>query len=246
VSPQRRRAQLLQRAGSLTDTSLRSRSSYQSILDTTVAEGPIQRDACSDDIAFATAIAVALRLLCGRATPPASGVSHSLQGNLCEFCAWKLGKHHWHLYRRSHRIPSNDSDPWRDFSKPGIDILAIDDNADVLFLIEIKSSRGDGSAAIAADQNSLKADFGTLFTGGLEGRVFWAVNEMVAHVRVTLQRNDLAEKVVDAIGHCPEECRGAHLIGVLVCQAGGAGCNRQTRLRLPTAQPVARGTGLAR
>jgi hypothetical protein len=144
------------------DTSLRSRSSYQSVLDTAVAEGPIQRDVCSDDIAFATAIALALRLLRGRATPPAPSVSHSLQSNLCEFCAWELGEHHWHLYRRSHSIPSNASDPWRDFSKPGIDILAIDDNADVLFLIEVKSSRGDGSAAIAAPHNSPALRLGDL------------------------------------------------------------------------------------
>jgi hypothetical protein len=110
--------------------------------------------------------------------------------------------------------------PWSDVSKSGIDILAIDDNADAVFLIEVKSSGGDGSSAIACEENSLKADFRHLFEGSLEKRILSSTNEMVAYLRVVLERSDLAEKVVDAIGDRPEECTGVRLIGVLVCRGG--------------------------
>ncbi len=191
---------------------------YRSILNTSV-DGLIRRDVSRDDASFAGTIAAVLRSLLGRRPRPVDRISPRLQGNLCEFCVWELGENHWGLYARTLTWPANAKSPWRDVSRPGVDILAIDGDADTVFLIEVKSTCGGGSDAVASEDDSLKADFQHLFEGSPEERIWGSINEAVADL-ILHGRRDLAERVTNAVGSKPEECTGVQLIGVLVCQSG--------------------------
>lgn len=194
---------------------------YQQIFCPNTKDDFIHRDVSLDDNAFAQRIAATLRYLMGeRPRAPANGISTSLQGNLCEFSIWELGEQHWRLYHKKFTWPANAKMPWRDNSQQGIDIIAIDDSADKVYIIEVKSTKEGGSGAIASEENSLKADFRHLFDeGSPEERIIGYVQEAVSDLKIHGQP-DLADKVKEAIGHKASECGGVYLIGVVVCQRG--------------------------
>jgi len=204
-------------------------SEYRCFFDSDIgADGLVRRDISCDDAALARKIAGVLRSLLGHSPSPVSEISTGLQGNLCEFCAWDLGEKHWGLYTRELTWPANANSPWRNKSESGVDILALDTNADRVFLIEVKSSRRGGSGAVAGEDKSLQADFRHLFEGSLDERIWDSVDEAVSDL-IIHNRPDLAEKVKSAVGSKPEECTGVRLIGVLICRSGKTRRSRDAR-----------------
>jgi len=204
-------------------------SRYKDILLLADEDG-ILCEECDDDDRFADLVASSLRSRVGRCPAKPAKISKGLQGNLCEFCVWELGECHWQIYTRINTWPANARNPWRHGSKSGIDIVAIDTNAETLYLIEVKSRRDEGSSAISSTEDSLKEDFRHLFEGSLDLRIWDSINEVVASL-IDSKNLDLAAKVVDAVGDTPEECTGVHLIGVLVCNGGGKPRSRNARKR---------------
>jgi hypothetical protein len=194
-------------------------SQYKQILLPDTEDGLVHREVSRDDNAFADLVASSLLSLIGRRPAPVSGISQRLQGNLCEFCVWEIGEHYWGLYTRNCTATANAKSPWRDLSKSGVDILAVDEQSDTVFLIEIKSTCEGGSSAVADDEDSLKADFRHLFEGSLEERIWGSVDELVAHLVIQGDRS-LADTVIGAVGSKPEDCTGTTLVAVLVCRSG--------------------------
>lgn len=185
--------------------------------------GPaIHRDISIDDARLATALADTLRELAQRPLRPIRNITPRLQGNLVEFSVWELGESHWRLYRKEYTWPANATSPWRDHPKSGIDILGIDDNADCVFIIEVKSTNGGGNSAIDGATGSLKEDFEHLFlksTDAPEARIWGSIQDAVTVLTIR-GHGDLALKVVNAVGDKPEACSGIRLVGVLVCKRG--------------------------
>jgi hypothetical protein len=201
---------------------------YQEILDS-VRDGLVQRELSLDDEAFGDAIADELHSLLHRHHKSILDISTSLQGNLCEFCAWELGENHWLLYAKEVSWPANAKTPWRDNSKSGIDILAIDEEVDAIYVIEVKSTKTGGSGVVDGDTDSLREDFEKLFANEApEKRIWGSVNEAVADLTIH-GHLDLAERVIDGVGDTPEECSRVHLVGVLICRSGQRRISHQSR-----------------
>jgi hypothetical protein len=201
---------------------------YRGILDS-LEDGLVQRDVSLDDDTFADEIAAKLLSLLHRRHKPISNISTSLQGNLCEFCTWELGENHWLWYAKGLSWPANAKTPWRDTSKSGIDIFAIDNDADTIYLVEIKSTKTGGSGVVAGDTDSLKEDFQKLFAREApEKRIWGSVDEAVADLTIRGHR-DLAERIIDGVGDTPQECSAVQLVGVLVCKSGQREISRQRR-----------------
>jgi hypothetical protein len=205
-------------------------SPYKDILLLIDGEGSLRCEKCCDDDTFADRMAESLRLRMARSPAKANDVSTGLQGNLCEFCVWELGECHWQIYARSRTWPANARTPWRHRPNSGVDIVAIDESAETVYFIEVKSSSGDGVQAISSTDDSLKADFRHLFEGSLDLRIWESVDPVVASL-IEDGNRDLAGNVVDCIGDTPSECGGVHLIGVLVSNGGDRPRSRDARKR---------------
>lgn len=194
---------------------------YQSILSL-VDDDLIRREVCNDVNSFAEKIARVFYSLFRRRPRQAVKDSTGLQGNICEFCVWELGDEHWQLYKKQFSWPANACKPWQPNSDSGVDIIAIDDNADNVYIIEVKSTKSGGSEFIDGDNSSLKLDFKHLFEKpqtAPENRIWGSVNE--ASFRLSIDNcYELADKVVASVGDNAETCHGVRLVGVLVCKKG--------------------------
>lgn len=188
----------------------------------TVVDLPIVRDVSFDDDTFARAIVAILRSLVRRPLRRPARITRQLQGNLCEFCVWELGESRWRLYSKANTWPANAQFPWKNYSAPGIDIIAIDDAADTVFIIEVKSTSQPDADVVSGSKDSLKADFGNLFAqGSPEERIIGCVGEVVSRLGID-GRHELADKVIEAVGPTPAQCEGVRLVGVLVCNGAMA------------------------
>lgn len=198
-----------------------SLSPYRGFLNSEIQGDLVHRDISCDDQVLAQALARALKALWrGPLEPVTQGSpSNRLQGNLCEFCAWELGANLWRLYPQSHSWPANAKNPWFDQSRSGIDILAFDPVTEILLVVEVKSSRGDGAAAISSEDDSLRADFRHLFDGDPRNRLTISIAGAVSDL-VLRGEPELAWQVKATTGHKPDECDKIRLVGILVCQSG--------------------------
>jgi hypothetical protein len=182
----------------------------------------IQRDVCDNSDAFVEQLAQALLSLLRRRPKKVTRTSPALQGNICEFCVWELGSQHWKLYRKSFSWPANAKSPLRANSNPGVDIVAIDDNADKVYVIEVKSTKSGGGQYIDGDSSSLKQDFSHLFEKpktAPEDRIWGSINAVVADLSIQ-GCPELADKVNAAVGDDVESSTGVQLVGVIVCKKG--------------------------
>lgn len=196
-------------------------SRYQESL-VTVDDDLIQRDVCNNTDTFVERIVQVFHSIFHRHPKRATQTSTSLQGNICEFCVWELGNEHWKLYRKEFSWPTNASKPWRPNSDSGVDIIAIDDNADSVYVIEVKSTRGGGSSFIEGDGSTLEQDFKHLFEKprtAPENRIWGSIDEATSYLSIH-GHAELADKVVAAVGDNAAKSKGIRLVGVLVCKKG--------------------------
>jgi hypothetical protein len=188
---------------------------------------PLCREIVSDDAQLAQAILEAM--IDKGIALPVSGASfsnvRSVQGNLGEFCVRELGDKHWQEW--SSLWASNAGTPWSESSVQGIDILGTDADVRVLFVIEVKTSRTNGSNLVNSQQDSLRSDFARLFTADprKEGRLANHVGRLYANLKNIYPQIGSLKKLV---GTSPETSPGVRLIGVLVCTQGN---NKDTRDR---------------
>jgi hypothetical protein len=179
---------------------------------------PLCREIVADDAQFAQIILDVMSQY-GIPRPASRQVISNLQtvrANLSEFCVLELGEKYWRLYLRRFSWPAN-KDPWRHSSDPGIDILATDENVELLMVIEVKSSKGDGSNLVNSASDGLKGDFKRLFEGDDRTRLLSRVLDVARDLRVQQERPDLADKAISLVGDSPSCSPGVRLIGVLVC-----------------------------
>lgn len=182
---------------------------------------PLCREMVADDAQFAQAIlnAMAQYGIPRPASRPATPNLQNVRANLSEFCVLELGEKYWRLYLRRFSWPAN-KDPWRPSSDPGIDILATDESVELLLVIEVKSSQGDGSSLVNNQRDGLKGDFRRLFEGDGRTRLGSRVLDVAHDLRFQQRRPDLAEKVKSLVGDSPAHSPGVRLVGVLVCSGG--------------------------
>ena len=214
----------LQVVGALIDMTM-----YHDVLDTLPDGNALQRNVSCDDASFGARIGRVLRSLLGRRPGQTPQISRALQGNLCEFCVWELGERHWALYEKQATWPANAKSPWRNSSKPGVDILAVGTQDNAVLVIEVKSSRGRGASAVTGNQNSLKDDFRRLFAEGAPDRRIWGSIQEVVTDLILRGESESAARIVDSVGSRPDECTGIRLIGVLVCRKGDTDESRRAR-----------------
>ena len=179
---------------------------------------PLRREMVADDAQFAQAILDAMSQygIPRPASRQAISNLRSVQANLSEFCVLELGEKYWRLYLKKFSWPAN-KDPWRHSSDPGIDILATDENVELLMVIEVKSSEGDGNDLVNSERDGLKGDFKRLFEGDDRTRLLSRVLGVAHDLRVQQERPDLASKAISLVGDSPSRSPGVRLIGVLVC-----------------------------
>ena len=189
---------------------------YNAILSSeSDATFPLRREMVLDDAQFAQVI-LEVTARYGMPRPDSISNSQNVRANLSEFCVWDLGSEHWRLFSKRFSWPAN-KDPWRESSDPGIDILATDENVEVLMVVEVKSSQDDGSDLINSQSRGLKGDFKSLFEGDGRTRLKTRVLDVQHDFRFQQERPDLAEKVASLVGDSPSRSPGVRLIGVLVC-----------------------------
>jgi hypothetical protein len=176
---------------------------------------PLRREKVLDDLQFAQII---LEVTARYKMPRPNSISNpqNVRANLSEFCVWELGSEHWLIFSKRFSWPANP-DPWRSSSDPGIDILATDENGELLLVIEVKSSEGDGVGLVNDQSNGLKGDFKSLFEGDGRTRLGTRVNDIQHELRHRRQDPDLADKVKSLVGKSPSTSPGVRLIGTLVC-----------------------------
>jgi len=177
---------------------------------------------CGDAEAFLKSMAEVFHSLFHRRPLGATQDSTSLQGNICEFCVWELGSEHWRLYGKGFSWPANARKPWRPHSDTGVDIIAVDENADNVYIIEVKSTKTGGSSYVDGDGSSLKQDFQHLFgksNTAPENRIWGSIDEAVSGLTID-GHPELAEKVKASVGRNPSTSGGIRLIGTLVCKKG--------------------------
>lgn len=180
---------------------------------------PLTREVVQDEAQFACAILEAMRE--EGISFPATGTQYNnpsnVQGNIGEFCAWELGEKRWEKWELIKA--QNAGTPWNRASKPGVDILATDCHRQILFVVEVKTSRGN-RRAVAGQINSLKNDFTGLFTDDRRqgpGRLSNQVNEIVFDRK---RREPEIGQLKTLVGTSPETSPKVHLVGVLLCAQG--------------------------
>jgi len=190
---------------------------FEQVLSKKIDESlPLHREVVLDDAQFAQLI---LELTSHNGFPRPSSISNTqnVRANLSEFCVWELGVGHWRLFSKKFSWPAN-RDPWRESSDPGIDILAIDEDVEVLMVIEVKSSKYDGSNLINNQTSGLKGDFKKLFEGDpRRTRIETRVLDIKHQIRFGRENPVLAKKVGTLLGSSPSTSPNVKLIGVLVC-----------------------------
>jgi hypothetical protein len=194
---------------------------YSLVLNTE-KDGLVFRDLslCDDNFARLLAQSLLAMRLGSKVSNKIDEISVRIQGNLCEFFVWELGENHWEIYKKSNTAVANANSPFIGISRPGIDIVAFDDDGKTIYILEVKSSQSDGINLIFNSASSLKADYQHLFEiGPAEERIWGSINELIADL-CHQGRKDIAENIKNNVGNKPENCKGVKLIGVLVCQRG--------------------------
>ncbi len=179
-------------------------------------------DLVTDDAEFARVVAAALRAHDAPPPPKEPEITNALQGNLAEFCVWDLGERQWRIYERRFTWTPNANSPWRPGSDPGIDILALTsvDNEPLALVVEVKSSRYDGSNLVHSGNSSLRADFEHLFMGDIQSRLAVRIGAVCSDLNSKYGLPDLATKVKRVVGRGPSDSENIRLVGVLVCTRG--------------------------